>query len=58
MFKIIARFVITLFAPLYARDGALLTCRKLLYDRIISLIGETGAHKTNLTHLLILTWLY
>ena len=49
MFKIIARFVITLFAPLYARVGALLTCRKLLYDRIISLRGEIFYRKTNLT---------
>jgi hypothetical protein len=38
-----------LFVMLYVRVGMLLACVKLLYDRIISLRGETFDHKTNLT---------
>jgi hypothetical protein len=48
-FKIIAFFIITLFARLHARVGILLTCGKLMHDRIISPTGEVCAHKTCLT---------
>ena len=50
MFKIIAFFMITLFARIYVRVGILLTCGKHLpmHDRIISLTGEACAHKTSL----------
>ena len=33
---------------LYVRVGVLLTCRRHLYDSIISLRGEVLAHKTSL----------
>ena len=51
MFKIIAFFIITLFARLYARVGILLTYRygKHLHDCIISVRGEVCAHKPGLT---------
>jgi len=35
--KIIAFFIMTVFTQLYARVGILLTCKKHLNDRIISL---------------------
>ena len=38
-----------LFVMLYVRVGVLLACVKLLYDRIISLRGESIDRKTNLT---------
>jgi hypothetical protein len=38
-----------LFVMLYVRDGMLLSCWKLLYDRIISLRGEIFDRKANLT---------
>jgi hypothetical protein len=38
-----------LFVMLYVRDGMLLACWKLLYDRIISLRGEIFDRKANLT---------
>jgi hypothetical protein len=38
-----------LFVMLYVRDGMLLACGKLLYDRIISLRGEIFDRKTNST---------
>ena len=40
MFKIIAFFIITMFARLYVRFGNLLTYGKHMHDRIISLIGD------------------
>jgi hypothetical protein len=49
MFKIIAFFIITLFARLYARVGILLTYGKHLHDCIISVRGEVCAHKPGLT---------
>ena len=49
MFKIIAFFIVTLFAQLYMSVVILLTCRKHLHDCIISLRGEVWAHKTRLT---------
>ena len=49
MLKIIALFIITLFAPLYARIGILLTRGKHLLHRIISLRGKVWAHITSLT---------
>jgi hypothetical protein len=44
-FKIIAFFITTLFARLHARVGILLTCGKLMHDRIISPTGEVCAIK-------------
>jgi len=44
MFKIIAFFIIALFAQLYVRVGILLKCGKHLHGRIISLKGEVCFH--------------
>jgi len=41
-------------AQLYVRVGILLTCRTHLYERIISVRGETWAHKTRLTPILFI----
>ena len=49
MFKIIAFFIIKLFAWLYERVDILLTWGKHLHDSIISLRGEVWRHKTGLT---------
>jgi len=49
MFKIIAFFIIKLFAQLCVRVEILLTCGKHVHHRIISLRGETWAYKTCLT---------
>ena len=49
VFKIIALFLITLFARLYVRVSILLTCGKHLHDCIISLRREAWAHTTSLT---------
>ena len=49
IFKIIAFFIITLFARLFVRVGILLTYGKHLLDRIISLRGEVCTHKPGLT---------
>jgi selenocysteine lyase/cysteine desulfurase len=38
---------------LYVRVGILLTCGKHLHDRIFSLKGEVGTHKTSLAPLFI-----
>ena len=46
MFKIIAFFIITLYAQLFARICILLTCGKPLHDLIISLRREVRAHQT------------
>ena len=48
MFKIIAFFIMTLFARLYVRVDILLTCGKHVHDGIISLREEVWAHKTSL----------
>jgi hypothetical protein len=48
MFKIIAFFIMTLFARLYVRVDILLTCGKHVHDRIISLREEVWAYKTSL----------
>ena len=44
--KIRAIFITTRFTRLNARVGILLTCRKHLHDRIISLRGEIWTNKT------------
>jgi hypothetical protein len=49
MFKIIAFFIITLFARLFVGVGILLTRGKHLHDRIISLRGEVWAPNTSLS---------
>jgi len=49
MFKIIAFFIITLFARLYVRVDILLLYEKLLHDHIISLRGEVWDNKISLT---------
>jgi len=41
-------------AQLYVRVGILLAYRKHFYERIISLRGETWAHKTRLTPILFI----
>jgi hypothetical protein len=48
MFKIMAFFIITLFARLFVKVDILLTCEKYLYDNIISLRGKIWDHKTSL----------
>ena len=48
MFKLIAFFMITLFARLYERVWILLTYGKHLHDHIISLRVEVWVHKTRL----------
>ena len=48
-FKIIAFFIITLFAWLYARISIFLTRGNHLYDCIISLMGDIWAHKASLS---------
>ena len=47
MFKIIAFFVIKLFARLYVRVDITFACGKQFHDRIISLRGESWDHKIN-----------
>ena len=49
MFKIIVFFITTLFAWLCVRVDILLTCRKRVHERIISLRAEMCAHKTSQT---------
>ena len=49
IFKILALFIITWFVQLYLRVGILLTYRKHLDGRIISLRGEVLAHQISLT---------
>ena len=49
MFKIIAFFIITLLARLYARVRILLLCGMHLHGHLISLRGEAWAHKTSYT---------
>jgi hypothetical protein len=47
MFKIIAFFMITLFALIYVMVGIFLTYGKHLHNCIISLRGEVWAHITS-----------
>jgi len=47
MFKIIAFFIVTLFARLYVRVAILLTCGKHVHDHIVSLEGKVWAHEVN-----------
>ena len=54
MFKIIAFFIMTLFARLYVRVDILLTCGKHVHDGIISLRGEVWAHTTSLIQPLLI----
>ena len=49
MFKIIALFIIMLFAQFNVRDGILITCGNHLHNCIISLKREVWACKTSLT---------
>ena len=58
MLKIIAFFVIPLFARLYVRVGILLTRGNHLHDRIISLRGEVLAHYPKLTSHFLVKYMY
>jgi hypothetical protein len=49
MFKIIAFFMIKLFARLFVGIDILLSCRKHLDDRFISLRMEVWVHKASLS---------
>jgi hypothetical protein len=58
MFKIMAFFIITLFARLYVGVAILFTRGKQLHDRVISQRGEVWANKTSLFHHFLLKHLY